>query len=79
MVFIVFFAAWEVGQTATNDVKSLRFYQCNLSLTRLHIEIETGEGGSEHAFGNQIIAGKSVLGTGFCCPSESGGVEGGWE
>lgn len=85
MVFIVFFSDWEVRQIATNDslyydeVMILCIYQCNLSLTRLSSEMETGEGHSKHAFGNQIIAGKFVLDTGFCCPSETSGVEGGWE
>lgn len=63
----------------TKDVMILCVYRCNLSLTRLSTERETGEGDSGHAFGNQIIAGKFVLGPGFCCPSQSNGVEGGWE
>lgn len=57
----------------------LYIYQWNLSLTRLSTKMETGEGDSKHAFGNQIIAGKFVLGTGICCLSESSGVEGRWE
>lgn len=73
------FSVTEKSQNATNDVMILCIYQCNLSLTRLSTEMETGEGDSKHAFGNQIIAGKFVLGTGFCCPCESSGVEGGWE
>lgn len=57
-----------------NDVMIQCIYQCNLSVTTHSTERETGEGATEHTPGNQIIAGKFVLGGGFCCPSH--GAEG---